>query len=579
MAKKIYTAFDLPPEVVQAILEAYDSGRGLFTFKAWEDNLAKLRTSLSAPPDVRTYLSDNAGALSFKRTERLMYGVVKDQGGTGVATVQTISGEGWANFDLLHLRTDSNAVTVRLTSGGNVYTNGSAALELTGPEQFVVLTYIAGSFYECFRYPYIGTEHLVDAILEFVPETVTVSAGTLTLTKSLAYVLGEPTAEVLANGSFLVDQTPGNATISMVSLTNSGNILLGTLDVVSLGEEEAAAGCAEAVNALTESHGYTAEVFDEFSVRINCPVGTGESGNGFTLQVISSDTSAVEISNVTGFSGGSSGSQASDTITTIAGMQPGQMAIILCWMDPQTITLASGGNIALSSNIVLNPGQMAILLYTTAGYVMVMPDVSRRALPTGGTTGQVLSKIDAADFNVQWVDQTGGGGSGWVPPLYSIRDYVAPTTSNSATMTTGIGPGWGWELVGDAGQSYISAALDLGPNYDGSDLKFRLMFTIGDSPATNYDTVVLGITYAIVENDDNINDPATSLYVAQAIELASIGAERDLMIDFTMSKTMTGKGHASAHALLMVEIRRNADDESDDFGDSIYLHSIRIITA
>jgi hypothetical protein len=33
-------------------------------------------------------------------------------------------------------------------------------------------------------------------------------------------------------------------------------------------------------------------------------------------------------------------------------------------------------------------------------------------VPTGGTAGQVLAKIDATDFNTQWVDQTGGGGGG-----------------------------------------------------------------------------------------------------------------------------------------------------------------------
>jgi hypothetical protein len=33
-------------------------------------------------------------------------------------------------------------------------------------------------------------------------------------------------------------------------------------------------------------------------------------------------------------------------------------------------------------------------------------------LPVGGTTGQVLAKIDGTDFNAEWVDQTGGSGTG-----------------------------------------------------------------------------------------------------------------------------------------------------------------------
>lgn len=33
-------------------------------------------------------------------------------------------------------------------------------------------------------------------------------------------------------------------------------------------------------------------------------------------------------------------------------------------------------------------------------------------VPSGGTSGQVLAKIDGTDYNTQWVNQSGGGGSG-----------------------------------------------------------------------------------------------------------------------------------------------------------------------
>ena len=33
------------------------------------------------------------------------------------------------------------------------------------------------------------------------------------------------------------------------------------------------------------------------------------------------------------------------------------------------------------------------------------------SIPSGGTAGQVLGKVDGTDYNVQWVDQTGGGGT------------------------------------------------------------------------------------------------------------------------------------------------------------------------
>ena len=42
-------------------------------------------------------------------------------------------------------------------------------------------------------------------------------------------------------------------------------------------------------------------------------------------------------------------------------------------------------------------------------------------VPEGGTAGQVLSKIDAEDFNTQWVDQTGGDEGGEVSLNYEAQ--------------------------------------------------------------------------------------------------------------------------------------------------------------
>ena len=37
--------------------------------------------------------------------------------------------------------------------------------------------------------------------------------------------------------------------------------------------------------------------------------------------------------------------------------------------------------------------------------------LSTRAIPSGGTAGQVLEKIDATDYNVQWTNAAGSGGT------------------------------------------------------------------------------------------------------------------------------------------------------------------------
>ena len=36
---------------------------------------------------------------------------------------------------------------------------------------------------------------------------------------------------------------------------------------------------------------------------------------------------------------------------------------------------------------------------------------SEGGVPSGGTTGQVLAKNSDGDYDTEWVDQTGGGGS------------------------------------------------------------------------------------------------------------------------------------------------------------------------
>ena len=51
-------------------------------------------------------------------------------------------------------------------------------------------------------------------------------------------------------------------------------------------------------------------------------------------------------------------------------------------------------------------------------------------LPVGGTTGQVLSKINSADFNVQWSTASGGGG-------VDVQTFGSSTTSGTFTGASG----------------------------------------------------------------------------------------------------------------------------------------------
>jgi hypothetical protein len=52
-----------------------------------------------------------------------------------------------------------------------------------------------------------------------------------------------------------------------------------------------------------------------------------------------------------------------------------------------------------------------------------------QGVPTGGSTGQVLAKIDGTDFNTEWVDQSGGSPSyrGFAVELRGVNQIAAST--------------------------------------------------------------------------------------------------------------------------------------------------------
>ena len=65
-----------------------------------------------------------------------------------------------------------------------------------------------------------------------------------------------------------------------------------------------------------------------------------------------------------------------------------------------------------------------------------------QGVPTGGTTGQVLAKIDATDYNTQWVAQSGGSsgptleGFGYVSTRYYGPNCISFNTTTIATNNT-----------------------------------------------------------------------------------------------------------------------------------------------
>ena len=88
-------------------------------------------------------------------------------------------------------------------------------------------------------------------------------------------------------------------------------------------------------------------------------------------------------------------------------------------------------------------------------------------VPTGGTTGQVLSKVDATNYNTTWIDVAGGGGFTYMEasnPLITTNGAVGDLWFNTTTMelficrdaTTNLNK---WE--GDSGTMVINYTLDI----------------------------------------------------------------------------------------------------------------------
>lgn len=596
MAKKYYTAFDLPSEVVQAILEAFANGKGFFTFKEWDRQLTKLRTSLAAPAAVvETY--SIAGAVELNRLERLMYVSLVDAAGAGVVEVDTIGGTGWADFDLLTVA-GGDASTVRFNSGGNVYTNGPSYLELSEAGQYVVFMYKGGSFYEAFRWPYPHNQHQVEGSLELASETVVVASGVAIITKAFAYLEGEYAAGVDATAEFTIDPPTGNATISVFSEETTGTVGLGEYTLAGDDEVEAALALANAINDPALTHGYTAAAVGA-KVTLTAPAGTQAAGNSYVLAVYTSDPATVSVSGVAGFSGGVDAAPAADTITDVQGLVDGQVVLVTNGMSSANLTLQGGGNLALSGSHVLAPGSMVLLCGTYTGYVLVSglegpqgpagptgptgatgpagPTGATGAtgpagpgVPAGGYAGQILAKVSGTDYDTEWV--AAGGSSTWKPPRVSLGDFHAPIGSSANREFYAFGGGSAWSFVGDIGVSTIRGSIDLGSDYDGSDLSVRILAVITDTPFTSYDTVVLNVSYQFQEVDVDTSLDADAW--TETIDLSPYSA--DQVFDYTMGTTITGLGTASGLCNLSLNISRDADNGTDDYSDSLYILAIRL---
>ena len=108
--------------------------------------------------------------------------------------------------------------------------------------------------------------------------------------------------------------------------------------------------------------------------------------------------------------------------------------VIVQQTPPNNIVIQNNGNNVTAKPITNNVGIASSGPQGTAGV----------GVPTGGTAGQVLSKIDSTNYNTQWVNQTGGGGT-W--------GSITGTLSNQTDLQTALN---GKQASG----SYLTTEID-----------------------------------------------------------------------------------------------------------------------
>lgn len=105
-------------------------------------------------------------------------------------------------------------------------------------------------------------------------------------------------------------------------------------------------------------------------------------------------------------------------------------------MGIQTPSITGTGmeGVAIEANLDLNNHAITSLLPGTDEFDAVTVSqlndkfADAHSIPAGGTAGQVLGKIDDTDYNVTWVNQTGGGEGGTVPAGGTTGQVLAKST-------------------------------------------------------------------------------------------------------------------------------------------------------
>ena len=142
-------------------------------------------------------------------------------------------------------------------------------------------------------------------------------------------------------------------------------------------------------------------------------------------------------------------------------------------------------------------------------------------VPTGGTTGQVLAKVNSTDYNTQWVDQTGGGSGSKLQAKKSYNEVWS--VPNSTVFSTQIA---GYEIsiqIADNQDLYLRGLLNRLYNYFDSPSTFYYNYEnirVRINPDTN--NILANVTNVVQTNS---NPPHYIITVNQAAPGGSLAVD------------------------------------------------------
>jgi hypothetical protein len=334
--------------------------------------------------------------------------------------------------------TTSGTASYATTSGTAVYaTNSATAVNVSGSAitRSQISNFASGT---------------VASATSATSANTALTAGTASYATTSLYATTSGTADYAKSaGSALYSTSSGSALNAGTAVTISGSITKSQVSDFTSGT------VAVATNASTATYSTTSGTATYATLS-----GTAVSISGtITKSQVSDFTSGT----VTTISGSITKSQVSDfTSGTVASATVAGTATYATTSGTASYSTTSGTAVSISGSIIksqvsdFTSGTVANISGTVAATQVTGTAIvvgSSALVPTGGTAGQVLSKVDSTNYNLTWSTPSSGGGSGFTGVGTAVTSLDGRTVSGTGAVSA-------LSLVIEAGNTTTTSASD-----------------------------------------------------------------------------------------------------------------------